>query len=137
MTRSTPEDISRSDDEDDLPEVEWEIVSQRKRIPEDLRGYIDLPVAILRVSRSVDRKIRDSHQPDIAYYEQLDNLLPNWAYAIPDPKSQSTWQVYVPLSQSHWLAVIIGRDRNGSVNLISMFRIRSRNVQSRIRKNEA
>lgn len=108
----------------------------RKRLPESLRLYLGLVSATVRVPKNIDAKIRSLHKEDVVYYEQLDRLLPGWRHALPDPKTAQTWQIYIPLNETHWLAVILGEDSRGSVNLISVFRIRTRNVRSRIAARE-
>lgn len=120
--------------DDELPEQPWEIIPQRKHLPLTLRRYLGLPTGILRVSRQIDVKIRTQHAADVDYYEKLDQLLPRWRHAIPDPARADIWQVYIPLDENHWLAVIFGKDRTDSCNLISVFRIRNRNVRNRVKR---
>lgn len=121
-------------DGDELPECAWEIVSQRKHLPNELQQYLGLPTGTLRVSRQVDKKIRLQHVSDLALYEALDGLLRRWGHAIRDPSSTDTWQIYIPIDEKHWLAVIFGKDRANSYNLISVFRIRDRNVRNRVKR---
>lgn len=84
--------------------------------------------------QQVDTKIRTQHTSDVEHYESLNELLPRWRHAFADPTSVDTWQVYVPLDGTHWLAVIIGNDRTDSYNLISVFRIRDRNVRNSVKR---
>lgn len=120
--------------EGELPECPWEIVSQRKHLPASLRQRLDLPVGILRVSRKVDTKIRTQHASDLGHYENLDEFLPRWVHVLPDPTAANTWQIYIPLDAKHWLAVIVGKDQTDSYYLISVFRIRDRNVRNRVKR---
>lgn len=133
MEADVQDDSAETGDTNELPPLVWEIVALRTRLPESLCSYLGFDVATLRVSHTVDRKIRSAHTEDVPYYEQLEMLLPEWKHAIPDPKSIATWQIYIPLTDAHWLAVIVGKDRNDSINLVSVFRMRTRNVRSRIR----
>jgi hypothetical protein len=121
-------------DDDELSERPWEIVHQRKRIPVNLRQHLGLQTGILRVSRQVDTKIRAQHASEVDQYETLDELLPQWVHALPDPSSSDTWQIYIPLDAKHWPAVVVGKEQSGSFNLISVFRIRDRNVRNRLER---
>ncbi|MCA9860070.1 MAG: hypothetical protein KC438_10120 [Thermomicrobiales bacterium] len=112
----------------------WEIVYQRKRMPEDLQAYLSLPTGTLRVPEAIDTKIRTRHAPDVGFYESLNDWLPGWKHAIPDPVFAFTWQVYIPIDEMYWIAVLLAKDANDSYNLISVFRIRDRNVRNRVRK---
>lgn len=119
---------------DDVPVMEWELVDQRKELPIDLQQALGIPVRTIRVPKDIDTKIRTKHAECMALYEALNELLPGWSHAGTDPTNADTWQIYIPGTGQHWLAVVIGRDQNGSHNLISLFTIRDRNVRNRLKQ---
>lgn len=115
-----------------LPVLDWEVADQRKRIPDDLRLIIGAPTPILRVPKGVYRKIVQKHGPDLAYFERLNEILAGWDYIDHSESEPYKWEVYAPVGEYH-VFVTIGRDQEGSYNLVTMFRMREQSFQSRVR----
>jgi hypothetical protein len=103
-------------------------------LPPDLQQVLGLPVRAIRVPNEIDAKIRGKHAQNLGQYEDLNRWLADSQYAGQDPNDAMKWEVYIPLSSLHWLAVVIGRDKNGSHNLVSVYMTRSRNVRNRIKR---
>lgn len=113
-----------------MPETEWEVFEQRKRIPGDLQVLFGESLSTIRVSKSVHEKITTKHQNVIGDYHTLNSNLERWqAYRIVN----SRWEIYMPeRGNRDRLVAIIGVDGTGSLNLISLYLVRWRNWKNRL-----
>lgn len=113
-----------------LPVTDWEIEELRIRVPESLASQIGVPERIVRVPGSIDQKIRTRHPNILVQYLNLNELLEQWdavrlrvgrveVYLAPDDRGNRTM-------------IVIGYDRRGSLNLISMYQVRERNWRNRV-----
>lgn len=113
-----------------MPETEWEIFEQRKRIPGDLQLLFGETVPSIRVPKTVHEKIITKHQNVVMDYHALDTNLDLWqAYRI----VSSRRDIHMPeRGNRDRLVAIIGIDGTGSLNLISLYLVRWRNWKNRL-----
>ncbi|MDQ3653504.1 MAG: hypothetical protein M3457_00295 [Chloroflexota bacterium] len=114
---------------DSLPETDWEVAERRTSIPEDLRQLFGKPVSAIRVPKSVHEKIVTKHQNVLADYQKLESRLENWeSYRVVNGR----WEIYMPERENgDRLMAIIGMDKTGSINLVSLYLVRRRNWRNR------
>lgn len=103
----------------EFPYVEWEMAIWRVTIPEDLRQPLGLPTSVVRTPVAIDAKIRANHARDVTQYESLSEHLLRWQRAGLDPREPDKWNIFF-VDQGRWFTVVIGRDRNGSLNPVSV-----------------
>ncbi len=112
-----------------LPETDWEVFERRTSIPEDLQRLIGKGVSVIRVPKSVHEKIVTKHQNVLADYQKLESRLENWeSYRVVNGR----WEIYMPERENgDRLMAIIGMDKTGSINLVSLYLVRRRNWRNR------
>ena len=112
-----------------LPQTEWEVLDQRKSIPADLQSRIGAPTSVIRVPMSVHEKISTKHANVLADYSMLGQHLETWqAYRTVNHR----WEIYMPeRDDGDRLMAIIGMDKTGSINLVSLYLVRRRNWKNR------
>lgn len=124
-----------------LPETSWEVVSARGIMPDDLRVALKAPVAMLRVPQNIDAKLHDGrHVAALSHYQQLTATLAHWRYYRVDPRDPSKYQVYVEVMDevetTIWLRIVVGLDRSGSWNLVTLFCTKARLVRRLVEAGE-
>lgn len=115
------------------PFTDWEVPEGRRRMPPDLQRIVGASSPVLRTGPNVHEKL--ATRDDGArwpYFERLDELLVDWRYIEPFDADASRWVIYGALDQ-RWVRVIVGRDSQGSFNLVSVFPLRDREMRSRLR----
>jgi hypothetical protein len=127
--------------DDPLPYLEWELTQERFRIPVDLQQVLRLPTALVRIGIDIDRKQRTKHVRTLDLYLQRQSLLMNWEYwrEHPSHPSGTRWEVLqfvVAGNERHAVPVIVvlGTDRRGSLNLITIHRKNARWAQRFFRR---
>lgn len=112
-----------------LPGVEWEAFDRRVSIPADLQRLMDAPFPIVRVPQKVHQKIIARHSAALEAYAKLSLQLETWEkYNVGNRR----WEIYMPVRvDGDRLLAIIGLDKTGSFNLVSLYWVRRRNWRNR------
>lgn len=109
--------------------MEWEIEELRIPVPDSLGIFVGIGDRFIRVPRSVDQKIRSKHANVLDKYLALSQSLKDWdAIRV---RENRTEVYFSPDDRGNRLMALIGHDRNGSLNLISMYLVRQRNWRNR------
>lgn len=111
------------------PVLEWEIEELRIYVPTSLTEQIGIGDSCIRVPKSVDRKIRHKHAEILDEYLHLNQFIDQWAaYRLRENRTE----VYMePDKRGNRTMIVIGHDRSGSLNLISIYQVRQRNWRNR------
>jgi hypothetical protein len=114
--------------EDELPVLPWEAPEHRVVIPEDLGRLLGVEVAVLRWARSKYQRVLERHsQPiEVRVLHMPSAHIAGWLLAGPGPGKADKWRVFFQIEQ-RWCVAVIGRDRNGSYNVITMHSPSDRN----------
>lgn len=116
---------------DVLPVESWEVPDRRVQIPHDIRQVIGARTNVLRVSQTVDDKIRQKHRSSITFYEQATATMASWVRLVEQRKEHPNWEIFIRLGDQ-WIVAVIGRNRDtDDYNLISMYKVRPQYVHTR------
>jgi hypothetical protein len=120
----------------ELPILLWEVASQRKVIPVSVQMTVSHWSPVVRVSIDVDEKIRTKHSDVLTLYEGFD--LESWSYVREieeiDGHRWEFVQIMGDITATPWpLMTVIGRDGQGSLNLISLHRRNRRWMKKLVR----
>lgn len=126
-------EVPRSRD-DELPIVEWEVKERRASIPFHLRLALGIEPSILRVPRTVDQKIRQRHPRVIPIYESLSQAIGRWEYAGTSRHSERTYEILVGDAIGRSVLIVIGFDKNESLNLVTIYYPRASNSENKQRQ---
>jgi hypothetical protein len=107
--------------EETLPVMEWEAAEHRVVVPLHLQVALGLEVAVLRwASVKYLKVVRDHHQRiEQEQRDQIERCLDSWEWAGPQPEKADVWRVFYQYA-GRWGLMVVGRDRNGSVNVVTM-----------------
>lgn len=108
--------------EDVLPVMDWEIAEMRVVMPADLQTVLGFETPVLRWRRSKFEHVIATHaQPtEQQVLNDLSGYLNRWERAGLAPAKTETWRVFFR-KDVRWVLVVIGRDREGSLNAIAMY----------------
>lgn len=108
--------------EESLPVTAWESPVHRIVLPANLQRVLRLESPVIRWATSKREKMIVQHpQPiEVQQRQHLDRLLARWEWAGLQPRKDDTWRVFVRQGE-RWSLVVIGRDRNGSLNLVTTY----------------
>jgi hypothetical protein len=108
--------------EDELPVLEWEAAEHRVVLPESLQRALGIDTPVLRWAREKRDRVAQSHgQPnERRQAENLGFYLSMWTHAGPDRSRSATWHVFFE-EDDRGTQVILGRDGNGSVNVVTLY----------------
>lgn len=114
--------------EDELPVLEWEMPEHRVVLPEELRHLCGFDVPVLRWARSKYQRVLERHiQPvEQQVLRDLSEHLGGWIRAGLEPGKTDVWRVFFQV-EDRWCVAVLGRDRNGSHNVVTMHSPSDRN----------
>lgn len=124
--------------DDELPVLEWEAAEHRVVLPEDLQRVLGIDVPVLRWARAKRGRVVQTHdQPnERRRAERLSFCLSTWIHAGRDRSKPATWHVFFE-EAGRGTPVILGRDANGSVNVITLYSpSRPNTLRNRIDRGE-
>jgi hypothetical protein len=107
--------------ENDLPILEWEIPEERVVLTAELQILLGLETPVLRWRRSKYEQVMVEHAQPIEHgvRRHLSAWLSRWERAGAEPGKPETWRVFLRAG-GRWVVVVIRRDREGSLNLITV-----------------
>src|SRR5665811_1577711 len=118
---------------DDLPVVDWEVVEERKRVPDDVQELTSAISPVVRVDRDTSAKQARKHRATHRYYEQFDEVLAEWEYVRKQKTEESRagvgvrWQfvqfIGSAADEDRWpLLTVLERLDDGTLKLITTHR---------------
>lgn len=108
--------------EESLPVMEWEAADQRVVVPLNLQRVLGLETAVLRwASVKHSKVVRDHNQPtEHRQRQEIEQCLDEWEWAGLEPGKPNVWRVFYR-HVGRWGLIVIGRDRNGSLNVVTTY----------------
>lgn len=103
-----------------LPILEWEDPFYRVVVPAYLQKVMGVSETVLRWARTKREVVLRTHPRDSEIINNLNVFLPQWTYAGKEQGSSDVWRVLFE-AKARWYATTIGRDENGSLNLVTIF----------------
>lgn len=105
-----------------LPVTTWESAVHRIVLPESLQEALHLESPVIRWATTKREKVIGQHsQPiEVQRRQHLDRFLASWEWAGVQPGKTDTWRIFFRQGY-RWSLVGIGRDRNGSLNLVTAY----------------
>lgn len=110
---------STEHDAEELPVLEWEERASRVTIPDDLRSAAGLEVGVYRWSEEKIHTIRAKRPELTGVLENLSMELRSWRYVGTESRTGNT-RILFTGSDGRYYALTLGRDRNGSWNIITI-----------------
>jgi|GEM_PF-1526627 len=109
--------------------LEWEDALHRIVLPSDLQQQMRVSETVLRWARAKREDVLHVHERDREIIFQINDHLPRWSYLGREWEGRDVWRVLFEVND-RWYAMTIGRDENGSLNLVTVFGSRRRGFVS-------
>jgi hypothetical protein len=101
--------------------MEWEAPAYRVVLPENLQEALGFETSVLRWSRKKRDQTLREHPADRGVIDTLNDLLPLVSRAGIDPRPGRNESRSFFEYQGHLYRVVMGPDRSGSVNVVSVY----------------
>ena len=114
--------------EEELPILSWEAPEHRIVLPSDLQRLCDFDGPVLRWAKSKYQRVVEQHsQPiELLVFRDPSSHISGWLRAGPEPGRAERWRVFFQV-EHRWFVAVIGRDRNGSQNIVTIHSPSDRN----------